>query len=210
MDKDPEVEIRLLELEDLAAVYDLGERLYTAKKWTNLYRFWDEYEVVELFHSDGDTCLVAELDGRIIGFALGMVIEKRKSSWIYGYLVWLGVDQTVGRRGVGQRLLHRLTEIFIEQGARMMFVDTAGDNHEAIAFFEKNGFGGREGHVFFSRNLTRHPAYARKRRKLGRRRAPTARPAPPTPDEPPVDERSVDEPSTTEPGGIDGPPPDGE
>lgn len=160
-----DLEIRQLELEDLAAVYALGERLYTAKKWTNLYRFWDEYEVVELFHGEGETCLVAELNERIVGFALGMMIEKRRSSWVYGYLVWLGVDPEVGRRGVGRRLVERLTEIFIERGARMMFVDTAADNDEAIAFFQNQGFGTRKEHVFFSCNLTKHPAYTRRRRR---------------------------------------------
>lgn len=177
-ESDDELDLRVLELEDLAAVYNLGERLYTAKKWTNLYRFWDEYEVVELFQSDGETCLVAELDGKVVGFALGMMIEKRRSSWIYGYLVWLGVDPTVGRSGVGRKLVERLTEIFIEHGARMMFVDTAADNDEAIAFFQKNGFGARQDHVFFSRNLTRHPAYTRRKRKATRRRvSPRAVPA---------------------------------
>ena len=41
--------VREMELEDLPKVFALGERLFTAEKWPNLYRTWDEYEVIELF-----------------------------------------------------------------------------------------------------------------------------------------------------------------
>ena len=177
MDRTDEIEVREMEIEDLGAVYALGERLYTADKWTNLYRFWDEYEVVDMYSSDGETCLVAILEGKLVGFALGMIIEKRRSSWVYGYLVWLGVDPDVGRIGVGRKLLDELTRLFIDLGARMVVVDTAADNEAAIGFFEKNGFGHREDHVFLSKNLTRHPTYQKKRQRKGRRKTPTlARP----------------------------------
>lgn len=172
------IEIHEMELEDLAAVYALGERLYTADRWTNLYRFWDEYEVVDMYSSDGETCLVAEIGGRLVGYALGMIIEKRNSSWIYGYLVWLGVDPDVGRIGVGRKLLEEMTRLFIARGARMVVVDTAADNAAAIGFFEKNGFGHRQDHVFLSKNLTRHPSY-QKARQRRRRRSGAISPRPP-------------------------------
>lgn len=170
------VRIRELELEDLAAVYALGERVYRAEKWPNLYRFWDEYEVVGLFQSDGETCLVAEADDRIVGFALGMMIEKRSSSWRYGYLVWLGVDPEQHRGGVASKLVDRLTELFVARGARLMVTDTAASNGPAISFFERQGFRNRTEHVFFTRNLTDHPDYERRSAPRGRKRGP---PAPP-------------------------------
>ena len=65
------ITIREMGIDDLAVVFHLGERLFTAEKWPNLYRSWDVYDVLSLFVSDGDFCLVAELEDRIIGFALG-------------------------------------------------------------------------------------------------------------------------------------------
>ena len=56
------VAVREMELEDLPKVYALGEKVFTADKWPNLYRTWDEYEIVDRFAADGETCLVAELD----------------------------------------------------------------------------------------------------------------------------------------------------
>lgn len=153
------VTIREMKIEDLAAVFHLGEKLFTADRWPNLYRTWDEYEVVGIFSSDGDTCLVAEQDDEVVGFALGTIIDKRNSAWVYGYLLWLGVDPDIKGTGVGKRLVDRLTHLLIGFGARMMLTDTDGDNKHAIRFFERQGFGNPQHHVYMTRNLTHHPAY---------------------------------------------------
>lgn len=157
------VEIREIELEDLAPVYSLGEKLFTADKWTSLHRTWDEYEVLNLYMTDGETCLVAELDGKVVGFALGSTIVKRRSSWKYGYMLWLGVAPETKGMGVGKKLVKRLTELFIQDGARMMLVDTDAENDDAIAFFKKTGFANEQRHVYMSMNLTKHPSYERLR-----------------------------------------------
>ena len=100
--KRPKITIREMELDDLAPVYHLGEKLFTAREVPNLYRTWDEYELVELFNSDSEFCLVAEYEEEIIGFALGTTIEKERSAWKYGYLVWLGITAEYQRSGAHQ------------------------------------------------------------------------------------------------------------
>ena len=151
--------LRTMELRDMPAVYELGEELFTSDKWPALYRTWDEYEVVELFASDGEFCLVAVTDDsddeaeEVVGFALGALLEKRHSAWNYGYLIWMGVDPELKGRGIGRKLLAELTDRFIEAGARMMLVDTAADNEGALKFFRSQGFGHELEHVYLSRNL---------------------------------------------------------
>lgn len=164
-----DIYIRELELDDLSAVFKLGESIFTADEWPTLYRTWDEYELVSMFNSDGETCLVAEYEEHIVGFVLGTLIEKRQGAWSYGYLVWLGVDPQFRRAGVAKRLVDRLTEIFIELGARMMIVDTAAENEPALKFFENHGFGNRTEHVYLTKNLTRLPQYKRRQKKLAGR-----------------------------------------
>ena len=46
------VDVREMVLEDLAAVYALGEAVFTADKWPSLYRTWDEYEPVSLYEQE--------------------------------------------------------------------------------------------------------------------------------------------------------------
>ena len=159
------LQIREMELEDLSTVYALGERVFTADKWPSLYRTWDEYEAVSLFSSDGEYCLVAERDGKVAGFALGTLINKRKSAWSYGYLMWLAVEPDLKRSGIASQLVEALTETFIRAGARMMIVDTDAANEAAIGFFHNHGFGNEDKHVYLSKNLTGHPDYQRLRDK---------------------------------------------
>ena len=150
----PKIIIRQLELDDLAPVFHLGEQIFTASKVPNLYRTWDEYELIELYYADTELCLVAEHDKKIIGFALGTTIEKERSAWKYGHLVWLGVEPQFHRNGVGERLFHQLRERMESEGVRILMVDTEADNLTALHFFRSMGFGKPEEHIYLSLNLS--------------------------------------------------------
>ena len=100
------LKLRPLEVDDLAPVFHLGEKLFTARAVPNLYRTWDEYEVVGLFQSDSDYCFVAEIDDRLAGFTLGTIISKTNSAWKYGHLIWMGVEPSFARQGVFLRPVH--------------------------------------------------------------------------------------------------------
>ena len=102
---------------------------------------------------------IAEADGQVVGFALGRVMEKPRSAWRYGWLLWLGVDRRFKRSGVATRLMSHLKGLFIERDARIMLVDTAAKNHSALAFFRRNGFGQEIRHVYLSQNLENDPRY---------------------------------------------------
>ena len=86
-------------------------------------------------------------------------MEKPRSAWRYGWLLWLGVDPRFKRSGVATRLVNQLRRLFIERDARIMLVDTAAKNHSALAFFRRNGFGQEIRHVYLSQNLENHPHY---------------------------------------------------
>ena len=99
------------------------------------------------------------------------MIEKRRSAWTYGYIVWLGVDRKHSGRKVGQRLLAKLTELFVEQGARLLLVDTDSKNEAALRFFRKQGFGHRREHVYLTKNLTHHESDAGDGKGAAKRRS---------------------------------------
>jgi ribosomal protein S18 acetylase RimI-like enzyme len=150
-----QLEIRELTIDDLAAVFHLGERLFTSDFSPSMYRTWDEYEITTLFNSDSELCLVAELDGEIVGFALGTTVEKQNSAWKYGYLVWIGVRPGLQKCGAGHRLFSELKKRMIDQGVRMIVIDTDADNEAGINFFKREGFGNIQEHVYMTLNLSR-------------------------------------------------------
>src|SRR3972149_4225122 len=147
------VKIRQMEIDDLPVVFHLGERLFSADKAPNLYRTWDQYEVVDLFNADSEFCLVAEMDDRITGFALGTTVSKSRSARKYGYLIWLGVEPSIQREGIAQKLFNRFRDLMLKAGARMLLVDTEAENLPALRFFRKQGFGNPQQHISLSINL---------------------------------------------------------
>ena len=147
-----------MEIDDISAVYHLGERLFTSEEYPILYRTWDQFEVTDYFTSDPDYCLVAETerDGKIVGFAIGTTIEKEGTAWKkYGYLSWIGVDEAFQRMNLGIRLYRKLEQIWKRNGVRMIIADTDADNEAAIAFFKSIGFSMSSQHVWLAKTLQR-------------------------------------------------------
>lgn len=163
-----DIEIRDLEIDDLGPVFHLGERTFTSDI-PNLYRMWDEYEVTSLFTTEPNLCLVADdrTAGTVIGFALATTVTKPRSPWKYGYLVWMAVDEPYRKAGIGERLLRRVADRMIKEGVRILVVDTAADNEQAVAFFGAEGFEQPLKHVYLSLNLD-----PQRRRRTHQRRPP--------------------------------------
>ena len=157
-----QLDVRSMTIDDLAAVFHLGEKLFTSEFSPSMYRTWDEYEITTMFNSDNELCLVAELADEVVGFALGTTVEKQNSPWKYGYLVWIGVKPGLQKTGAGAQLFAELKHRMIEQGVRMMLIDTDADNEAGIRFFKKQGFGHIQKHVYMTLNLSKKH---KKRRK---------------------------------------------
>ena len=142
-----------MEIDDLPAVFHLGEQLFKAELFPNLYHTWDEHEIVQLFDTDREFCLVAECQDQLAGFALGTTVEKSHSAWKYGLLIWLGVTPEWQKSGVGLKLYNQFLDLMVEEGVRMLIVDTEADNLPALRFFRKLGFGKPQEHIYLSLNL---------------------------------------------------------
>ena len=164
----PAIDVRDMEIDDIATVFHLGEELFKAREVPNLYRTWDEYEVTSFFQEDSEFCLVAEAEEEIVGFILGTTVTKSRSAWKYGLMVWLGVDPGYQRYGIGTKLFKEFKERMLENGVRMLIVDTEADNLEALHFFRSSGFGNPEEHLYLSLNLAAEFKQYRKKNGNGK------------------------------------------
>lgn len=149
------ITISEIEFEDVIDVYNLGNKVFTPDKWLNLYRTWDEYEIIERYISDKEYCLVAKQNKKVIAFSLGSLVQKKKNSWLYGYLIWTCVDPKYSGQGLGKKLLNKIMKLFKKAGVKIVLVDTSTENKTALSFFKKNGFEEEEGHVFLSKNISK-------------------------------------------------------
>ena len=156
--KKVETNIRQMEIDDISAVYHLGEKLFTSEEYPILYRTWDQYEVTDYFTSDPEYCLVAETepDCKIVGFIIATTIEKEGTAWKkYGYISWIGVDEAFHRANLGIRLYRKLEQRLRRNGVRMIIADTDAENEPAIAFFKAIGFSLSSQHVWLAKTIRR-------------------------------------------------------
>lgn len=89
--------------------------------------------------------LVAEDEGRVIGFALGMIVDLLPDIFDVepgGYLADLFIDSSYRHRGLGRELIEQMINWFREQQIRYIELSVAVQNEQAIAFWK--AVGGRE------------------------------------------------------------------
>jgi len=165
IEPDDTLYIREMTIDDFAEVFHLGEQLFTSDYSPSMYRTWDEYEITTLYNSDSELCLVAELEEEIVGFALGTTVDKNNSAWKYGYLVWIGVRPGLQKKGVGDGLFNEIKKRMMDQGVRMVIIDTDADNEAGIRFFKKHGFGNVQKHVYMTLNLAKKTRKKKLRKK---------------------------------------------
>lgn len=90
--------------------------------------------------SQNEICLVAELNGRVIGFMisyihpLGFGIEK--SAWI----ATLGVQPEFMGHGVGNLLAQETFDRYRRMGIRRVYTSVRWDSTDLLSFFKNQGF----------------------------------------------------------------------
>jgi GNAT superfamily N-acetyltransferase len=118
----------------------LGDRIYRLA-----YPDWRRTQaavVRSVCDANASTTVVAELDGRVVGFAVAVVGEPDDLGTRAGDLELVAVDPAVQRQGVGHRLVEAAVAIMREAGCGYANVWTGGDDGHAPAraLYESEGF----------------------------------------------------------------------
>lgn len=151
----PQIEIRQMGLEDLSDVWHLGEKIFTSSNLQFTYRTWNIDELLSLFYSNPELCLIAQdrKSKRIVGFAIGTILKRPYSPWTYGYFLWAGVQKVKQKSGIGRRLYRELEKRLKDNGARIVIVDVESNNLAGIRFIKKLGFKEAQTYVWYSKSL---------------------------------------------------------
>ncbi len=92
---------------------------------------------------DPYTCaLIAELDGQVVGFILGMVVDLVPDIFEQppaGFLADIYVEPIARRLGVGRQLVATLTGWFRQCGVKSYDWHVSSDNAQGIAFWRSVG-----------------------------------------------------------------------
>jgi ribosomal protein S18 acetylase RimI-like enzyme len=146
--------IRPLTMKDIALVYHLGNTIFTANEFPNMYRTWDDFAVVENFEGSPEFCFVAEASSskEIIGFLLGQTMTKSLVG-TRGYIQWVAVTNAYRRHGVATKLLQSFANVAKDENVSFLLADTPADNLPAINMFQKAGLCSKTDHVYLTRQI---------------------------------------------------------
>jgi len=82
-----------------------------------------------------ETFLVAEKEGELIGYVVGVV-----KKWGEGHVISLAVHPKYRRKGVATALMRELLKRFAEKGAKAARLEVRVSNEAAIKLYEKLNF----------------------------------------------------------------------
>lgn len=135
-DTTTQVRIRPLDEMDISAIVGIDEKIggaYRPEVW--------ERRIGYYLRRDPDTSVVAEVDGRVVGFMLG---EVRSGEFGLeeptGWIEVLGVDPGHRGRALGRQMAEALLQHFRERGAHSVRTLVDEQSEELRSFFSSVGF----------------------------------------------------------------------
>jgi GNAT superfamily N-acetyltransferase len=85
----------------------------------------------------GDTCLVVEDDGRMVGFVVGILSQRHPGE---AYVHFIGVHPDYRSLGLGRALYERFFTLVGERGSTVVVAETGSFNRASVAFHRRLGF----------------------------------------------------------------------
>jgi len=96
--------------------------------------------IAEQVNRKEDASFVAELDGRVVGYMISIVISGgfgiMKSTWIAN----MGVNPKFMGQGIGENLANRIFEFSMEKGIKYVYTSVRWDSPDLLSFFKTLGF----------------------------------------------------------------------
>jgi [ribosomal protein S18]-alanine N-acetyltransferase len=128
------IRVRVATVADLAGVVEMERKIVEAPHWP-------EGEYFSIANADGPVkrcLLVAEAEGRLLGFAVGKVISSGSKG--VGELESVAVDSAARRGGAGRALCEAVIDWCRRRGAGVMELEVRAGCDGAIALYDGLGF----------------------------------------------------------------------
>ncbi len=133
MDK---IRIRPMAEGDLDAIVSIDEKVLGEKR----YGYWRRK--IKFDQRDSEvTGLVAEVDGKIVGFILGeMSGQEFRVPYTIGWIDTIGIDPAYQRKGLATVLLDEVIKNFRQMGIETIYTLVNWSSWDLLQFFKNAGF----------------------------------------------------------------------
>jgi len=114
--------------EDFESLYEIDQACYAPGI------AYSRPELHAYLRLPGADCLIGTIRRKPVGFCLAAYRENR------GHIITIDVLEAYRRHKIGSRLLEAVEHRLAKSGVREVILETATENHSAIAFWEKHGY----------------------------------------------------------------------
>ena len=118
--------LRSMTLSDLKAVTSLERKIFPDA--------WPESSFREILEDNDWSALVAEYNGKIIGYAFFLIVLDE------AHLANIAVDKPYRRKSVAKHLLEHILRVVKEKKCEVILLEVRVSNQGARAFYERYGF----------------------------------------------------------------------
>jgi ribosomal protein S18 acetylase RimI-like enzyme len=122
------ISLRPYTLEDFESLYEIDKACYAPGI------AYSRQELRAYLRFPNADCLIATIRSKPVGFCLTAYRETR------GHIITIDVLEAYRRHKIGSRLLEAVESRLAESGVSEVILETATENHSAIAFWEKHGY----------------------------------------------------------------------
>jgi ribosomal-protein-alanine N-acetyltransferase len=126
--KAAKISLRPYTPEDFEALYEIDQACYAADV------AYSRPELRAYLRFPGADCLIATFRREPAGFCLTAYRENR------GHIITIDVLEGYRRHKIGSRLVEAVESRLAQSGVNEVILETATENHSAIAFWEKHGY----------------------------------------------------------------------
>jgi len=114
------------------------ERLYEIEKECFLEEAFTKKQISLLLGDYNSIGLIAEENGEIVGFIVGMIYPDGKV--VNGHILTIDVSPSHRRKGIGQMLLKEVENVFVQKGVQACLLEVREGNVAAISLYHKLGY----------------------------------------------------------------------
>lgn len=125
-------ELKKTDADDISAIYaDITQQGVTS----DFKRLIEKHALTEQ-----DICLVAELNGQVVGFMVSYVLTLGFGIEKSGWIATLGVNPKFMGQGIGANLAKEIFKYYKEIGIKKVYTSVRWDSPDLLSFFKTLGF----------------------------------------------------------------------
>ena len=118
-------------IRDLDRLYEIETECFRREAFTRT-------QIAQLLSGYNSIALIARVEGQIVGFVIGEIyIDGRV---LQGHICTIEILPNFRRRGIGEKLLQEIEELFKQKKVKASALEVREDNVPAIELYRKLGY----------------------------------------------------------------------